>query len=300
MNGKLFVVATPIGNLSDITKRAVEVLERVNCIAAEDTRETRGLLQKLHIDCDKTFISNNGYNEKTVKDKVVSLLLEGNDVAVVSDAGMPGISDPGAILVQAASQAGIEVTGVCGASAVVTAVAVSGFVKSNSDFAFAGFFPRKKNEIEQKLSFALGTGISTFVFYEAPLRITQTVEIIQSNMPEARLCLCNDLTKLYERIYRGSPEEVLAELKNNPNATKGEYALVIDLSAVPVPEKNTVSGKNAETVLVEYLLENKCTVKEAVTEAAACSNYSKNQLKAASFRLKELLADENREGKKDV
>lgn len=288
MNGKLYVVATPIGNLSDITKRALDVFEKTEYIAAEDTRESYGLLQKLNIRGEKKFITNNGYNENNAKNKIVELLLAGNDVAVVSDAGMPCISDPGAILVEAAANAGIDVVGVCGASAVITAVAVSGFVKSNSDFAFFGFLPRKKNEIEEKLNASVQTGISTAVFYESPLRIKNTMAIIADTLPDAGVCLCNDLTKLYEKIYRGTPSDVLAELTANPNAEKGEYALVLDFTHVsPVTEgKNEI--RTPECVLVEYMLDKECSMKEAVTYAAAKSDFSKNQLKSASFRLKEL------------
>lgn len=288
MNGKLFVVATPIGNLSDITKRALDVFESVEYIAAEDTRETHGLFQKLNISGEKKYITNNGYNENNSKKKIIELLMAGNDVAVVSDAGMPCISDPGSILVEAAAEAGIDVIGVCGASAVITAVAVSGFVKSNSDFAFFGFLPRKKNEIEEKLLSAVHSQISTGVFYESPVRIINTMEIISDLLPDAGVCLCNDLTKLYERIYRGTPGSVLNELKNNPNAAKGEYALVLDFSDTAVPSEETIKAQSAESVLVEYMLANDCDVKEAVSFAAKKSDFSKNQLKSASFRLKEL------------
>ncbi len=288
MNGKLYVVATPIGNLGDMTERALKVLDTVEYIAAEDTRETRGLLQKLGIDCRKNYITNNGYNENAVKDKITEILAGGNDVAVVSDAGMPGISDPGAVLVSAAAQQGINVIGVCGASAVITAVAVSGFVKSNSDFAFFGFFPRKKNEIIEKLNDAVTSGISTAVFYESPLRVINTFEIISETVPDAGVCLCNDLTKLHERIYRGSPAAVLEELKNNPNAQKGEYAMVLDLSGVERRAASPDTEKTAESTLVDYMLENDCGIKDAVAEASKAGNYSKNQLKSAALRLKKL------------
>lgn len=294
MTGKLYVVATPIGNLGDITKRAVEVLGGVDHIAAEDTRETRGLLRKLDISCNKTFFTNNGYNENTAKDKIVDVLLSGADVALVSDAGMPGISDPGAILVEAAASAGIDVVGVCGASAVITAVAVSGFVKSNSDFAFFGFLPRKRNEITEKLRYAAKTGVSAAVFYEAPLRIIETLEITAQTLPDARVCLCNDLTKLYERIYRGSPGEVLSELKANPNAEKGEYAMVLELSGVKTEEEKAMAASCPECALVEYMLKNACDAKTAVNEAPLHCEYSKNQLKAASFRLSELFNKKNK------
>lgn len=298
MNGKLYVVATPIGNLGDITERAKKVLSDVEYIAAEDTRETHGLLQKLNIEGRKTFLTNNGYNENSAKEKITDILLAGNDVALVSDAGMPGISDPGAILVASAAEAGVDVIGVCGASAVITAVAVSGFVKSNSDFAFFGFLPRKKSEIVQKLEAAAQSKISTAVFYESPLRIIGSFEVICEILPDARVCLCNDLTKLYERIYRGTPSEVLEELRNNPNSAKGEYALVLDLSAVEHKESIDNRSNTAEGTLVEFMLANGYSLKDAVADAASNTDFSKNQLKTASFHLKEIFSDVNQSRKR--
>ncbi len=285
MPGKLYVVATPIGNLEDITARAKRILEEVDIIAAEDTRNTQKLLGLLGI--GNRTVSNHKFNERDKADSLVAELSEGNNIAVVSDAGTPCISDPGFALVAAAAAAGIEVIGISGASAVITALSVSGF--GFDAFAFYGFFPREKKEINETIDKIKRDCIPVSVFYESPQRIIKTLRVIADDLPGSELCLCNDLTKLHERIYRGSPAKVLAELEDNPSADKGEYTLVMRFSEPPAAE-SPADELSPEALIFDYAAKNGGSAKDAVTALAKSSGgkYSKSDLYKASLRLKEI------------
>ncbi len=279
MSGRLFVVATPIGNREDITERARRVLSEADIIAAEDTRKTQQLLNMLGIRART--VSNHKFNEEKQVEKLISELISGKNVAVVSDAGTPCISDPGGVLVEAAAKAGIPIEGVSGASAVVTALSVSGlrFV----EFAFRGFLPRTDGELKEAFA-AAKNGCSTNVFFESPNRVKRSLAVLSAFEPGAKVCLCNDLTKLHERHYRGSVEEVLAELEENPNAEKGEYTLVVQFAPAVEKEEKMLSD---EALLVDKMLADGCTMKDAIA-ALAADGRSKKALYAASLRLKEL------------
>lgn len=202
MSGVLYVVATPIGNMEDITDRAKRILGEVDIIAAEDTRNTIGLLRRLGI--NNNLVANHKFNERHQCDYLISQLLEGKNIAVVSDAGTPCISDPGSIIVDAAVKNNIQVIGVCGASAVITGISISGF--SALTFAFYGFFPKTNHEIREKIEQVKENGIPVSVFYESPLRIKKTINLLCELLSDSEMCLCNDMTKMYERVYRGSPQ----------------------------------------------------------------------------------------------
>ncbi|MBE6885062.1 MAG: 16S rRNA (cytidine(1402)-2'-O)-methyltransferase [Ruminococcaceae bacterium] len=283
--GTLYVVATPIGCLDDLTPRAAETLKAADIIAAEDTRTSWPLLSKLGI--DSKLISYHKFNERSRVEELLDKLNNGCQIALISDAGTPCISDPGCILVEAAAAAGIKVVAVCGACAAVSAASVSGF--DLTSFAFYGFVPRETGEIKKLWSRMLNDSIKTAIFYESPMRITATIASLAETAPAARLCVCNDLTKLHERIYRGSPTEVLAELEANPNHKKGEYTIVMETPTVPAEEEEKPLP---ETLLFDYLMKNDCSIKEAVAAVAAKGVYSKKELFAAGVRLKALLNDE--------
>lgn len=286
MPGKLYVVATPIGNLGDITERAKNVLQEVDIIAAEDTRSTGKLLSLLGL--HGRTVSNHKFNEREQAKALVSELLAGKNIALVSDAGTPCISDPGWALVSAAVREGIEVIGVCGPSAVATALSVSGF--EIDSFSFYGFFPREQGEAAEFLERLARSDIRVFVIFESPMRIKKTLGMIAERLPNAELCLCNDLTKLHERIYRGSPESVLTELIANPAAEKGEYTLVMRLP--PAKAKEDKSEQiSPEALLFDSLIKRGGTLRDAVADAHARwgKAYSKNELKSAALRLKEFL-----------
>ncbi len=287
MPGKLYVVATPIGNLEDITERARRTLQEADIIAAEDTRSTQKLLSLLGI--RGRTVSNHKFNERGQAEALVNRLLAGENIALVSDAGTPCISDPGWALVSAAVREGIEVIGVCGASAVVTALSVSGFELVS--FAFYGFFPREQGEAARFVERLSGSDIPVSVVFESPMRIKKTLRLLADALPGAELCLCNDLTKLHERIYRGSPAAVLAELEANPAAEKGEYTLVIRSMRVGDESRDAPDTLSPEAMLADSLIKNGGTLRDAIADVHARHGgiYSKNQLKSASLRLKELL-----------
>ena len=260
--GRLYVVATPIGNLKDITARAAEVLSSVDFIAAEDTRVTSVLLN--HLDIKAPMHSYHKFNEAARAESFVEKLREGKSCALVTDAGTPGISDPGALLVAAAVKADIEVISVPGASAVAAALSVSGFAFLS--YAFYGFLPRKGQE--PALSAMFNSGVDAFVLYESPHRIIATLEVIETIAPQARLAVCNDLTKKFERIYRGLPCEVLDDLKQNSNTNKGEYTLVVENAATrtddDLPSETPSAALSLESHLVDICAKEHVSLKDAV------------------------------------
>ena len=285
MSGKLYIVATPIGNLGDMTNRAVETLREADIIAAEDTKNSMKLLTKFEI---KTkLVSNHKFNETSSVDYFIRELLDGKNIAVISDAGTPCISDPGNILVKRAVENAITVEAVPGACAAVAAVSISGFdIKS---FVFEGFFPRE-NAGAKKITQKLKNNPGAYIFYESPRRIIKTLEILAEHLPDCDICLCNDLTKKFERIYRGSPDKILSELRDNPSAEKGEYTVVIDVPDVGRDDSGAPS-QSTEAMIVDVMVKQKCTVKDAVKYIAANQdkyNLGKNEVYAASLNLKNL------------
>lgn len=280
---RLYVVATPIGNLNDLTPRMREALSSCDLIAAEDTRVTMKLTQVM--DIHKPMLSCHRHNEDEKKDGIVEkMLAEDLTVALTCDAGTPGISDPGEQLVAAAWEAGIPITPVSGPSAVITALSVSGF--DTREFAFYGFLPRENKELDEKLGQILGRGISPAVLYESPHRVTGLLERIVRTLPGARVCVCCDLTKKFERIDRGDARDVLEKLKQNANTDKGEYCIVLDLSAVPQPEQKTNTGLTPEQMLVGLLLEGS-TPREAA-EKMKQAGLKRNEIYRARLAIDEL------------
>ena len=216
--GKLYIVATPIGNSRDMSPRGREILSTVDIIAAEDTRRSMVLLNKLEI--RNRLVSNHKFNEYGKAKYFINEMLSGKSVAVITDAGTPCISDPGNELIRAAVEAGIKVVGVPGCCAAVTALSISGF--DLSSFVFYGFFPRENAE-RRKLLEKLRRGDSrTFALYESPKRIMELVDFFIEAGADCRMCLCNDLTKLHELCFRGSPAEVKEQLLAKGNYDKGE------------------------------------------------------------------------------
>lgn len=221
--GSLFIVSTPIGNLSDITLRALEVLRSVDAIACEDTRHTMQLLS--HFDIHKPLISCRVQNEKSVAQKIITLLKEGKNIAYASDAGTPGISDPGSALVRLVREAGEAITPIPGAAAFVTLLSVAGVGKSA---LFDGFLSIKRGKRLSRLKalrpiYDSGTSI---VLYESPYRILKLLEDIADVYSESKIILGRELTKLHEEIIAGTAKELIDCLSTRP-AIKGEFALVI-------------------------------------------------------------------------
>lgn len=220
MSGTLYIVSTPIGNLEDITLRALRVLKEVDVIAVEDTRRSRKLLD--HYGIRKQLLSYWGERERSRSDDIIELLTHNKDVALVSDAGTPGLSDPGEVLIKKAIDTGIDVISVPGPTALISALTVSGLSAKN--FLFYGFVPSKKQE-RKKLFHKIAGELSTVVLYESPHRIIDTLSDIAGIMPGRVISICHEITKLNESVYRGTIEVVLSVLEQSKIA--GEYVIII-------------------------------------------------------------------------
>ena len=259
-NGTLTVVATPIGNLGDITPRAAEALRDADVIAAEDTRRTLRLLNYLEI--KNTLISCHRHNEELRTDHILSLLQQGQNVALVSDAGTPGISDPGAVIIKAAADAGIPVTMTPGPAACIEALVLSGLPTER--FVFEGFLPMNKKNRRERLA-ALRDEYRTMIFYEAPHKLTDTLkDLCETFGGDRRVALCRELTKVHEEIDRTTLGEACARFAEQQPL--GEFVLVV-AGAEPSEEEQDIS---AETIArdVAARVDSGMRVKDAAKETA--------------------------------
>ncbi len=279
----LYVVATPIGNLSDMTQRGIDTLKQVALIAAEDTRVTKKLLNVFGIDTPLT--SCHQHNEESKGAWLADrMLAEGIDVAVTTDAGTPCISDPGYGLVSACVARGIEVIPIPGCCASVSALSVSGF--DTREFAFYGFLPREKKELREKL-LSMAAGVKVAAVHESPYRVTELVETIAETLPQTMISCSCDLTKLHEKTIRGTAAEVAEMLRANPKTEKGEYCLVLDFHQVELAEeKAPAADVSLEAQLVEQMLEG-LDLRDAQSELVL-RGAKKNAVKQAALRLKKL------------
>jgi 16S rRNA (cytidine1402-2'-O)-methyltransferase len=280
-------VATPIGNSADLSPRGRRILEEADLIAAEDTRRSMVLLNKLGI--RGRLVSNHKFNEHGKAAWFIGELKEGKNVAVITDAGTPCISDPGNELIRAAVDEGIRVVGIPGCCAAVNALSVSGF--DLSSFAFLGFFPRENAERLRLLdTMRRDRTTATFALYESPRRIMGLIDFLIENEARCRVCLMNDMTKLHEMSFRGSPAEVREQLLQKGNYEKGEYALVLELEEDYryQKEEHLVSP---EAMLVDAMMQG-LDSKAAIAAVLQDQNnsYSKNELKAAALNLKKLFS----------
>ena len=294
--GTLYIVATPIGNSADISPRGRKILEEADMIAAEDTRRSMVLLNKLEI--RNRLISNHKFNEHGKASFFVDSLLAGKNIAVITDAGTPCISDPGNELIRAALDVGIRVVGIPGCCAAVNALSISGF--DLSTFSFLGFFPRENADRIRLLEMMRqDRSTATFALYESPKRIKSMVDFFIDAEADCSLCLMNDMTKLHEMTFRGSPAEVKEQLMRKGNYDKGEYAVVLELKESYRYQKQE-HMVSPEAMLVDALVRerNNNTLQHPNLRSAIASvlgdrnnTYSKNELKAASLRLKKLFED---------
>ena len=230
MSSTLYIVATPIGNLEDITHRAIRILGEVDLIACEDTRHTRKLLN--HFGINTRTISYHDHNETERAPELLRELEQGSDVALVSDAGTPGISDPGFRIVRLCLERGIPVVPVPGPTAFVSALVASGF--PTDEFFFVGFLPAKKNQRRAKLN-ELSAIDSTLVFYEAPHRIAETLKDAREVLGERKAVVARELTKLHEEIRHGTLSELETHFASDERA-RGEMVLVIDRTVIATDE----------------------------------------------------------------
>ncbi len=272
--GTLYVVATPIGNLEDFTFRAVKVLRDVDLIACEDTRRTKKLLSHFGIE-GKRLISYHEHNEREQAQKIVSQLKRGLDVALVSDAGTPAISDPGYRLVSLARKEGIPVVPVPGPSAVIAALSASGFPTDR--FFFGGFLPRKEKALIEELRSAFSRPF-TSVYYESPHRLERTLRLISENFPDREIGLYREITKLNEEFLEGKAEDVLEELLSQ-NKLKGEIVILIP------PGKNEKFNVEDVDALLKELLKRGLSVKDAAKEAARATGLPKRELYRRALKL---------------
>ncbi|MBR7990536.1 16S rRNA (cytidine(1402)-2'-O)-methyltransferase [Burkholderia cenocepacia] len=274
----LYVVATPIGNTADITLRALHVLGLADRIAAEDTRNTGQLLARYGI--SKPLVAVHEHNEREAAQRVIELLRGGERVAYVSDAGTPGISDPGARLVDAVRAAGFTVVPLPGASAAVTALSVAG--DWAGAFTFAGFLPPKAKQRATALQ-ALVSHPYALVFYEAPHRIAETVAALADAFgPARRLLIARELTKLHEQLFQGTLAEGQSWLAGDANRQRGEFVLVVE----GAPAASGEADDTAHDALLRLLLQE-VPVKSAAKLAAALTGASRNALYARALVLKE-------------
>ena len=270
MKGKLYLVATPIGNLEDITLRALRILKEVDLIAAEDTRHTLGLLN--HFEISKPLISYYKQNEKTKSEMLIEKLLEGKNIAIVSDAGTPGISDPGEEIVKVAIENGIEIIPIPGACAFVNALIASGL--SSREFAFIGFLSAIKKDKKEKLE-EIKYETKTLILYEAPHKLKGTLESIFEVLGNRRIVLARELTKIHEEFIRDNVSNILDRI----DEVKGEFVILI--------EGNSESKKDIELADLnnksleehyEFYSAQGFEKKEIIKKIAKDRNLSKNEI----------------------
>lgn len=271
----LYVVATPIGNVADITLRALHALSLMDAIACEDTRNTAHLMARYGV--SKPLIAAHEHNEREVAEKLIARLQAGERIALVSDAGTPAVSDPGARIVDAVRNAGLRVLPLPGASAAVTALSASGLL--NDRFYFYGFLPAKAKQRETALQRLRGVA-ATIVFYEAPHRISEAVDALAAVFePTRQIVFARELTKLFEEIHRCSLSEAAAWLAADAHRQKGEYVILLE----GAPAAVDADLVEAERVLAILLAE--CSVKLAAALAAQITGQKKNALYDIALRM---------------
>lgn len=270
MTGKLYLVATPIGNLEDITLRALRTLKEVDIIAAEDTRHTLGLLN--HFEISKPLISYYKQNESTRSAELVEKLKAGKNIALVSDAGTPGISDPGEQIVKTAIQEGIEIVPIPGACAFVNALIASGM--STREFCFLGFLSAVKKERKEKLE-EIKYETKTLIFYEAPHKLKNTLENMLEILGDRNIILAREITKIHEEFIRGKISNILENLEE----IKGEFVILVEGNS---ESKKDIEIKNLNKMSLDkqydFYKNQGLTKKEIIKQIAKDRNVNKNEI----------------------
>ena len=268
MNGKLYLVATPIGNLEDITLRAINVLKNVDLIAAEDTRHTLKLLN--HLEISKPMISCHRHNENEKSNKIIEKLKEGKNIAIVSDAGTPGISDPGEEVVKEAIKEDIQIIPIPGACAAINALIVSGI--DTKEFYFLGFLPLNKKLRKEKLNEIKNIN-KTIILYEAPHKILNTINDLENILENRQVVFAREITKIHEEFIRGTIKEIKEKIEN----PKGEFVIIIEGNK---NVENIENKLNLLTINEHYnYYENKgYSKKEIIKLIAKDRNVNKNEI----------------------
>ena len=268
-SGTLYIVATPIGNLNDITNRAIEILNKVDICAAEDTRKSIKLFNAHNINTKLTSYHKFSESNKTIS--LIKELLRGKDVAIISDAGTPLISDPGKYLVNEAIEQGIKIVPIPGATSVITALSVSGFDIDN--FKYFGFLPRKKNERKVLIKEICTSGITSVVF-ESGKRVENLLDDISQELREdIQILVAREMTKIHETFYRGNAEEVKEQLDLSKYGTKGEFVLIVSAF-----EKSLEEGFSDEDRRIMELLWDSLPQKKALSLGSKILNKKRNFL----------------------
>ncbi len=276
LESALYVVATPIGNMNDISLRAIETLSHVDCIAAEDTRNTSRLLQHHHI--NTRLMAAHQHNERKISEKIITLIQAGQRIALVTDAGTPAVSDPGALIVEAVLQAGLRVIPIPGASAAITALSAGGL--ANPHFLFYGFLPNKSSARCNALR-ALTDYSFTLVFYEAPHRIIEcSKDLCTIFGPDRQIVFGRELTKLFETIHRCPLSDAVNWLQSDSNQQRGEFVLLIE-GVSPQQGLDTQSQQTLRLLLAEL------PVKQAVKLATQITGANRNELYQLALELKQ-------------
>lgn len=264
----LYVVATPIGNAGDISLRALHTLSIVDAVACEDTRNTGHLLSRYGL--SKNLIAAHQHNEREVAQKLIARLQAGERIALVSDAGTPAVSDPGARIVDAVRNAGLRIIPLPGASAAIAALSASGLL--DEQFHFAGFLPAKAKQRDTALA-KLKSLTAAIIFYEAPHRITETVAALTASFDGTRqIVFARELSKLFEEIHRCPLSEAVAWVSADQNRQKGEYVIVLEGAAIDTDDDAQ------EALRVLHILLQQCSVKQAAALAAQITGQKKNAL----------------------
>ena len=268
LDGTLYVVATPIGNMGDISLRALKALSLCSAIACEDTRKTGQLLARL--DIDKPLLSAHQHNEREVAEKIIHRLKAGERIALVSDAGTPAISDPGARIVDAVITAGLRIIPIAGISAAVAALSVSGLI--GDQFHFVGFLPAREKQRETVLR-SLQHSLATLVFYEAPHRIADTIAVMARVFePSRQVVIGRELSKVFEQIHRCPVSEAPQWLASDSNHQRGEFVVLIEAANAGDNDKLD------DAIRVLDILLEACSVSQAAALASRITGMKKNQL----------------------
>jgi 16S rRNA (cytidine1402-2'-O)-methyltransferase len=270
----LYVVATPIGNLADVTLRALDVLKRVDVIAAEDTRNAMHLLK--HHGINTRLVSLHEHNERAAAQKLVDLLAQGKSIALITDAGTPAISDPGALAVSAVREAGYPIVPIPGANAAICALSAAGVTAPH--FLFYGFLPQQAAARRRELE-ALKAAPHLLVFYEAPHRVAASIAAMAEVLGDRMITIARELTKLFETIHRCALSEASAWFKADANQLKGEFVLLVD--GAPAAETPDAS----ETIRVLQLLMRDLSVKQAVRLTTEITGSRKNDVYELALKL---------------
>ncbi len=280
MAGKLYLVPTPIGNLKDITLRALEVLQNVDIIAAEDTRQSLKLLN--HFNIKKPLISYHQHNEQGRSENIIDQIKEGKNIAIISDAGSPGISDPGSVIVLKCIEQHIEFVVLPGATAITTALVYSGM--DTTKFIFRGFLPRENKDRKPIIDDLINRS-ETLIFYEAPHRLLNTLEFLYEKIGNRKISMCRELTKLYEEIIRLDLEEAIEYYKNN--TPRGEYVLVIEGKSKEAIDKEERAKWDSLTIEehIQKFMNEGLNKKDAMKKVAKDRNMPKSEVYKHSLKI---------------